>query len=136
MERDRWRLIVTAVAVAGLLLGLVGTVLGIHSLGRTDSGPEPATSLVTPTNGAVLSGMTGLDATAITPTTVTAVQFLATGGTLHDAKIATAGLAIIGWVAKWDTTTVPNGSYTVVSVGYNSAGHSSRSSGVAITVKN
>ena len=136
MERDRWRPIVTAVAIAGLLLGLVGTVLGIHSLGRTASGPEPATSLVAPTNGAALSGTTGLDARAITPTTVTAVDFLATGGTLHDTKIATGATTLIGWVAKWDTTTVANGSYTVVSVGYNSTGHSSRSSGVAITVKN
>ena len=136
MERDRWRPIVTAVAVAGLLLGLLGTVLGIHSLSRTDRGPEPATSLVVPTNGAALSGVTGLDARAINPTTVAAVEFLATGGTLHDTKIATGATTLIGWVAKWDTTTVANGNYTVVSVGYSSAGHSSRSSGAAITVKN
>jgi hypothetical protein len=119
-----------------LLLGLVGTVLGIHSLSRSDSGPEPATSLIAPTNGATLSGVTGLDAKAISLKTVAAVEFLATGGTLHDAKIATGVTTLIGWVAKWDTKTVANGNYTVVSVGYNSAGHSTRSSAVAFTVKN
>jgi hypothetical protein len=49
--------------------------------------------------------------------------------------VGTATLTPYGWYSSWDTTTVPNGSYALVSEAFNSAG-SAFSSGVNIAVKN
>ena len=49
---------------------------------------------------------------------------------------ATATATIYGWLASWDTTTVPDGPYTLQSVAYAADGNTGRSSGVAVTVKN
>ena len=42
---------------------------------------------------------------------------------------------MVGWLDGWNTTTVPNGSYTLVSLASNSVG-TVASSGVSITVHN
>ena len=38
------------------------------------------------------------------------------GGTLTNQVIATATPTIYGWLAQWNTTTVPNGTYSLESV--------------------
>ena len=40
------------------------------------------------------------------------------------------------YVANWDTTTVPNGTYTLASVAADQAGLTGRSTNVTITVQN
>ena len=47
---------------------------------------------------------------------VTQVQYEVTGGTLNHSVIGTATPTYYGWLAKWNTTTVPNGIYTLQSV--------------------
>jgi hypothetical protein len=49
--------------------------------------------------------------------------------------LCTATLTYYGWVCNWNTTTVPNGSYALVSEATNSSA-SSFSSGISVTVKN
>jgi hypothetical protein len=49
--------------------------------------------------------------------------------------LCAATLTYYGWVCNWNTTTVPNGSYVLVSEATNTSG-SNFSSGVSITVKN
>src|ERR1017187_6393583 len=49
--------------------------------------------------------------------------------------ICTATPTIYGWLCGWNTTTVPNGTYTLVSLASNSVG-TVASSGVSITIKN
>ena len=49
--------------------------------------------------------------------------------------IATATPTIYGWLAAWNTTTVPNGSYTLQSVA-SSGGMSGTSPGITVTVNN
>ena len=49
--------------------------------------------------------------------------------------IATATPTIYGWLASWNTTTVPNGSYTLQSVA-SSGGLTGTSPGITITVNN
>ena len=49
--------------------------------------------------------------------------------------LCTATLTYYGWVCSWNTTTVPNGSYALVSEAFRSGG-STFSSGVSITVNN
>jgi hypothetical protein len=49
--------------------------------------------------------------------------------------VGTATLTAYGWYSSWNTTTVPNTTYALVSEAFNTAG-STLSSGVTITVKN
>jgi hypothetical protein len=124
--------------VVSLLLGLVATGLGIAALQKTPTstgGPEPVTSIVTPSAGNTISGIQALDARAIGPNVV-AVDFVATGGRLHDTKIGTGAASLLGWVSGWNTRTEANGTYNLVSIGYNAQGLSSPSSSIVVTIKN
>lgn len=118
------------------------TVTPTDSTGRTFdvqtysySSSPPTTSIVTPSNGATLSGTAAtLDATA---TNATSVQFWLFGGSygLSGHLVGTATPTIYGWLYGWNTTTVANGSYTLLSEAFNSTGHAF-SPGVSITVAN
>ncbi len=96
----------------------------------------PATAVSVPSDGATLTGTQTLDASASDAGGVTKVEFHLTGGTLNDAVIATATLTYYGWIASWDTTTVPNGTYTLQSVAYDNGGNSTHSAAIGITVAN
>jgi polyvinyl alcohol dehydrogenase (cytochrome) len=96
----------------------------------------PVTTVLAPSSGAFLSGSQWLDASASSNVGVTKVEFHLTGGTLIDSLIATAAATIYGWLANWDTTTVPDGTYTLQSVAYDTAGNTARSTGVAVNVEN
>jgi hypothetical protein len=95
----------------------------------------PSTAVLVPSGGATVSGSQNLAASA-TPG-VTQVQFELSGGSLSNDVVATASLTAYGWLASWDTTGVPNGTYTLQSVAtYPGGGLSSASAGVSVTVKN
>jgi outer membrane protein assembly factor BamB len=74
------------------------------------------TQVLVPQNGATLSGSAVLDAAAPGGGDVTSVQFVASGGTLSDTVVGTATLTYYGWIALWNTSSVPNGTYTVQAV--------------------
>jgi chitinase len=96
---------------------------------------NPTTSILVPSNGATLSG-TGavLDASA---SNATSVEFLLFGGiySFWGHLVGTAASSVYGWIDIWNTTTVPNGSYVLVSVASGPSG-TTASSGVRMTVKN
>jgi hypothetical protein len=96
--------------------------------------PPPTTSVLIPSNGATVSGSTTLDASA---TNATSVEFVLFGGSYgYSGKVlCTATLTYYGWVCSWNTATVPNHSYTLVSDASN-ASSSAGSAGVSITVNN
>jgi YVTN family beta-propeller protein len=97
----------------------------------TVKNPLPTTSILVPSSGATLSGSTYLDASA---TNATSVEFLLFGGSFgfNAPVLGTATLTPYGWLCRWYTT-VPDGSYVLVSEAFNSAG-TAFSSGVAITI--
>ena len=98
--------------------------------------PAPATAVVLPANDATISGTTQyFDASASSG--VTNVTYELSGGPsdLSDVPVATATPTIYGWLATWDTTTVPNGVYTLQSVA-SAYGVSASSSPVTVTVNN
>jgi hypothetical protein len=92
----------------------------------------PTTSIIIPTNGASLSKTAVLEARA---TNATSVKFYLFGGAYFGQLVGTAALTLHGWIANWDTTTVPNGSYQLFSHATNISG-TGVSSGVTITVSN
>jgi hypothetical protein len=101
----------------------------------TVNNPLPATSVLIPSSGATLSGTAAtLDASA---SNAASVEFLLFRGShSHSGHlIGTATSTIYGWLDSWNTTTVPNGTYTLVSEAFGSGG-SAFSSGVSITVHN
>jgi hypothetical protein len=93
----------------------------------------PTTSVIIPSNGTALSGTAAtLDATA---TNATSVQFLLFGGGYWGHVVGTATPTIYGWLYSWNTSTVANGSYVLLSEASNSGGNAF-SSNVNITVQN
>jgi len=90
----------------------------------------PTTSVVLPSNDASLSGTQWLDAIAAN---ATSVQFFLFG--YSALPVCTGTPTYYGWLCSWDTTTVPDGSYVLLSEAFNSAG-STFSSGVGVTVNN
>ena len=100
-----------------------------------NNAPRPTTSVVIPSNGATLSGTAAtLDATA---SKATSVEFWLLGGSYGYSGhlVGTATSTIYGWLDSWNTTTVPNGSYVLLSEASGSGG-SAFSLGVSITVTN
>jgi len=137
MERDRWHQLITAGVVISLALAIVGIGIGVKALRKPSSNPPnvPAAAMAYPTNGLTLSGTASLDARSLTAD-VTSIVFVASGGSMHDTQISPAGPSLAGWVGRWDTTSVPNGTYQIAAVAYDASGHSGRSAPVNVTVKN
>jgi Bacterial Ig domain len=115
-----------------------GTLDGIP-LSNSTSAPlfintPPTTSVLIPSNGATLSGSTYLDASA---SNASSVEFRLFGGVYGYAApvVCAATPTIYGWLCSWNTKTVANGSYVLLSEAFNSAG-SAFSAGVSITVQN
>ena len=102
----------------------------------TVDNPPPSTSVLIPSNGAVLSGNTYLDASASDIVAVAKVQFVLTGGSLDQTVVGTAVPTFYGYLDGFNTTNVANGVYTLQSVAYDAAGNTGYSPGIAVTVKN
>jgi uncharacterized protein YjbI with pentapeptide repeats len=94
------------------------------------------TRVLIPSNGASLSGSTTLDAEAADDPGVTSVDFELSGGSLTDQVVATGASTIYGWLAQWNSTTVPNGTYTLVSAAIDKDNDTDTSTPVSITVNN
>ena len=68
---------------------------------------------------------------------MTRVEFDLTGGTLRGGSlITTARPTPYGWIAGWNSASVPNGTYRLQSVAYNTLGNVGHSADVVISVKN
>jgi hypothetical protein len=97
--------------------------------------PPPTSFVAVPSNGATVSGTSQtLDAGASSG--VTSVQYEITGGTLNHSVIATAKATIYGWLASWNTSTVPNGVYTLQSVASYGGEVTGNSAPITIVVSN
>jgi subtilase family serine protease len=118
----------TLTASAASLASIVSSSFTVTAI------PPPTTAVLVPSNGATLSGSTYLDASA---SNATSVEFLLFGGTYGYSApvVCTATATFYGWLCEWNTTTVPDGSYILVSEAFNTAG-STYSSGVSMTVDN
>jgi hypothetical protein len=101
-----------------------------------DNTAPPAPSIVLPSNGATLSGTQYLDAVASPG--VTQVHYALSGGpdnSLLSDIFATP--TYYGWIGAWDTTSVPNGTYTLQGFAcYGGGLLCGGSSDVTITVDN
>jgi hypothetical protein len=98
---------------------------------------SPSTTILVPSNGATLTGTAVLDAIASGDSSITKVEFRLSGGTLNRALIGTATPTFYGWINNsWNSSSVPNGTYTLQSEAYDFAGNSAFSSGITVVVSN
>ena len=95
----------------------------------------PTTSVLVPSNAGTVSGHSSvLDASA--SPNVSTVTYKLSGNGLAYQTIADGTLTAYGWLSTWDTTTVPNGTYTVTSDATYPNGQNALSNPVSITVNN
>jgi len=107
-----------------------------HGVPKHQVFPDLITKVLIPANGVTLSGATVLDAIATDYLRVTKVAFLLTDASHHADMIAVARLTPFGWVARWDTNSLPSGTYSLQSVAYDSGGRTAYSPGIRINVHN
>jgi hypothetical protein len=96
----------------------------------------PVTRVLVPKPDATMTGTVNMVARASEAYGIAKVEFTLSGGTYRRAVIATAKKSFFGWITTWDSSTVPNGSYLLRSVAYDSIGTSNTSHPVHITVRN
>ena len=77
--------------------------------------PPPPTEVEFPATGAVISGKTLLVASAGKGLSPVKVDFVLSKGAVRE-KLITTKQEILGWMAHWNTSNVPNGPYQLQSV--------------------
>ena len=122
----------TLQSVATYVGGVSGTSPGVTV---TVNNQPPTTSVLIPSNGATESGAAALLDASASPN-VTAVTYELTGGTLTNQVIASGTPTLYGYVAEWNTTSVPNGNYELTSLASYAGGVSASSPPITITVSN
>jgi hypothetical protein len=101
----------------------------------TVNNPPPSTAVLAPSDGSTIKGNSVvLDAGATSG--VSHVTFELTGGSLTNAVIATATPTVYGWLAQWNSQSVPDGTYTLQSVASYAGGVSGASPGITVTLAN
>ena len=86
--------------------------------------PHIVPRLLRPVNDAKLSGAITLDSAAPAWIQVTKVEFLLTDKSHHVTLVAQGSPTLWGWIAKWNTANVANGSYSLQCIGYDASGAS------------
>jgi hypothetical protein len=89
-----------------------------------------------PSHDASISGGSWLDASASSSAGIASVAFEVSGDSVKDKVITSAVPTLYGWIGGWDTTDVPNGTYTLQSVATDVLGRSMTSAGITVTVDN
>jgi hypothetical protein len=118
---------------AAFLTGVMSSALQVPP--GTDLPWTFSSRVLAPAGGAALRGTTLL--AAITGTRVGVhVQFVLTGNGYDQTVVATARPSFFGWAARWNTTSVPNGTYILRSQAQSSNNGSGLSAGVAVRVTN
>ena len=79
----------------------------------------PVTDVITPVSGAIVSDTIVLRATA---PNATHVEFALFGGRYYGLSLGTAASTSDGWIDRWNTTSVANGSYLLIAEAFNSGG--------------
>ena len=96
----------------------------------------PVVSLFSPgiVGSSTLTGTVNLTATAADDWAVGGVQFALNGQNIGGE--VTTPSPLTKYTLRWDSTTMPNGAYTLTAVARDTSGHSTTSAGIAVTISN
>jgi hypothetical protein len=97
---------------------------------NTTNTPPPTVSMTAPTNGATVNGTILVTATAASSVGVASVQFQLDGANFGSLS-TTAPYSV-----SWNTTTSSNGAHTLRAIAKDTAGNSTTSASVTVTVNN
>jgi hypothetical protein len=106
-----------------------------ESLPRTTYTPL-LTAVRLPKEGAVLRGSVFLNASATGDYPITGLQFLISAAGGEPLQRLPATQFRYGYLGAWHTTNVSNGSYTIESIAWDSAGQTRTSRPLSVTVAN
>jgi hypothetical protein len=98
--------------------------------------PPPVTTLIRPLTESHLHGSQYLVASASDAFGVKSVAFELSGIGSVPTDICHGTLFQYGWICGWNSTSVPNGTYTLRSVATNDVSRVTRSAGVTVRVQN
>ena len=93
-------------------------------------------TVVLPRNGSTLHGRRFLDVTVSDQFDVTKVDYVLSGPGRESATFATGSRTKYGWIGGWNTSTVPNGSYTIDATVSDSGGRTVTTPPVEVRVEN
>jgi hypothetical protein len=99
----------------------------------------PYGTVIDPSSGATLSGSSAVVVSLwhhTAGTGITRVQFALTGGTYSKTVIGTAQFTRAGYILKWNTTAIPNGTYLLQSLATDAAGRTNFTPAITIKVGN
>ena len=89
-----------------------------------------------PLNGSTLYGKQFLDVGVSDQFDVTKVHYVLSGPSREGVTFATGYLSKYGWIGRWNTSTVPNGRYTIEAKFTDSGGRAVTTPPVVVRVKN
>lgn len=95
-----------------------------------------STDVIKPTSGTIVRGAIFLVAKVSSNYPITSVDFQIRNSAGQRVQLVHAGQFQYGWLGAWLTTKYPNGAYTVQSTATDSAGQSSTSKAVSVTLEN
>jgi hypothetical protein len=96
----------------------------------------PEMKVVVPANKTVVRGIHPLAAVASFKPGVAKVEYQISGATLRNRIIGTAFFKDGFWGLYWNSSDVPDGTYVIRCVAYNSSGDRSISKGITVRVAN
>lgn len=105
------------------------------SYGLFKYAPPPPTAMVLPHRGAVVSGTTLLGASAARSLDPVGVAFVLTGNAQPPRQFAGKS-TVLGWFTRWNTASVPNGTYHLMSVVAGRGGVRTESRPIMVIVRN
>ena len=93
-------------------------------------------AVILPRNGSTVRGKQVLDVLASDWYDVTKVDYVLSGPGREDTTVATGSPTHYGWLGRWNTSTVPNGSYAIAATIDDSGGRSVTTRPVEVRVEN
>jgi hypothetical protein len=98
---------------------------------------SPLRAAVTlPANGSTLHGREFLDVAVSDVFDVGKVEYVLTGQGREGVTISSGNRSSYGWIGRWNTSTVPNGSYTIEAIVRDSGGRAVTTLPVEVRVEN
>ena len=89
-----------------------------------------------PHNGSTLHGRQYLDVTVSDQFDVKKVDYVLSGPGFESVSFATGHQSTYGWIGRWITSTVPNGSYTIEAKVSDSGGRTVITAPIEVRVEN